>query len=171
MSMRYARIFLVACIVGNTWTVKRASQLYQVVFFRSTYRLHVHFRTFIRQIMHCIEKRCKLTVVVLFFTVATYYSNILCHHFQVLRLAIYLMLNSCICMSDVPGHIESSINADSVRGLKMITSGPGGARLCCMKIVTFVPTIAIRVIVVTLSCWPVNNNNYTKGVPRSIKLE
>ena len=43
-------------------------------------------------------------------------------------------------MSDVLRHIESSINADSVRGLTMITSGPGGARLYCMKIVTYVPT-------------------------------
>ena len=38
----YVRHYLVVCIVGNTWTVKLASQC----FFRFKHRLYVPFRTY-----------------------------------------------------------------------------------------------------------------------------
>ena len=73
----YVRNYLVVCIVGNTWTVKLASQC----FFRFTHRLHVPFRTCKWQnIRHCVKKGCKLTVVVLLFTGATYYNRVLSNY-------------------------------------------------------------------------------------------
>ena len=64
---KYVRNYLAVCMVGNALTVKLAQ-----CFFCFTHRLYVPFRTYKWQnITHCIQKRCKLTVVVLLSTGAT----------------------------------------------------------------------------------------------------
>ena len=119
----YVRNYLVVCIVWNRWTVKLASQC----FFRFTHRLYVPFRTYKWQnIMHCIQKRCKLTVVVLLFTGATYNTKALSHNYSnTTRYVIYRSTHVCRMRLII---LKATINDNYVRGLTMIILVPGGAR-------------------------------------------
>ena len=119
----YGRHYLVVCIFGNTRAVKLASQC----FFRFTHRLYVLFRSYKWQIMHCIQKRCKLTVVVLLLTCATYNTRVLSHYYSnTTRNIIYRSTRVCRMRLII---LKATINDNSVRGLIMIILVPGDTRL------------------------------------------
>ena len=58
--------------------------------------------------MNCTQKRCKLAVVVLLFTGATYNTRVLSHYYGNTTLNIIHRSTHVPGMSDAPDHIESN---------------------------------------------------------------